>query len=58
MVIERAFLFTDTTALIPPAFTPESIRDRIYKILAYYVNHIGIIAAIIYLYLPIFLSHL
>jgi hypothetical protein len=24
------------------AFTPESIRDKIYKILAYYINHIGI----------------
>ena len=22
--------------------TPESIRDKIYKILAYYINHIGI----------------
>jgi len=29
--------------LIPSAFTPESIRDKIYKILAYYINHIGII---------------
>jgi len=28
--------------LIPSAFTPESIRDKIYKILAYYINHIGI----------------
>jgi hypothetical protein len=30
----------------------------IYKILAYYINHIGIIAVIIYWYLPIFLFHL
>jgi hypothetical protein len=28
--------------LIPSALTPESIRDKIYKILAYYINHIGI----------------
>jgi hypothetical protein len=28
--------------LTPSAFTPESIRDKIYKILAYYINHIGI----------------
>jgi inward rectifier potassium channel len=28
--------------LIPSAFTPESIRDKSYKILAYYINHIGI----------------
>jgi len=28
--------------LIPSAFTPESIRDKIYKILAYYINHIGL----------------
>jgi hypothetical protein len=28
--------------LIPSAYTPESIRDKIYKILAYYINHIGI----------------
>jgi hypothetical protein len=32
-----------TICLIPSAFTPESIRDKIYKILAYYINHIGII---------------
>ena len=31
-----------TICLIPSAFTPESIRDKIYKILAYYINHIGI----------------
>ena len=31
-----------TICLIPSAFTPESIRDMIYKILAYYINHIGI----------------
>jgi len=31
--------------LIPSALTPESIRDKIYKILAYYINHIGITIA-------------
>jgi hypothetical protein len=31
-----------TICLIPSALTPESIRDKIYKILAYYINHIGI----------------
>jgi uncharacterized membrane protein YhhN len=31
-----------TICLIPSAFTPESIRDKIYKILAYYIDHIGI----------------
>ena len=31
-----------TICLIPSAFAPESIRDNIYKILAYYINHIGI----------------
>jgi hypothetical protein len=31
-----------TICLIPSAFTPESIRHKIYKILAYYINHIGI----------------
>jgi hypothetical protein len=31
-----------TICLIPSAYTSESIRDKIYKILAYYINHIGI----------------
>jgi hypothetical protein len=31
-----------TICLIPSALTPESIRDKIYKILAYDINHIGI----------------
>ncbi len=34
-----------TICLIPSALTPESIRDKIYKILAYYINHIGITIA-------------
>jgi hypothetical protein len=33
--------------LIPSALTPESIRDKIYKILAYYINHIGIITLMV-----------
>jgi hypothetical protein len=43
-IVQYRLLPHCTICLIPSAFTPESIRDKIYKILAYYINHIGIIS--------------